>query len=226
MRIVFKIGGSIICPNGVPDTGYVKRLSRFMINFKKKNEIIVVTGGGKMTKDYIRTTRTLKPAETLLDRMGILGARMNALVVIAALGKHAYPRVVENREELEHGISSGRIVVLGGTVPGQTTNAVAVAAAQFFRADMLIIGTDVKGVYDKNPKKYRNAKMLDKISPKEIYNTMKIKKHKAGPMIVMDQIAAKLLDHAKIKTIFLNGRNLENMKKAIDGKKFIGTVIE
>jgi uridylate kinase len=168
MRIVFKIGGSIICPRGVPDVVFVKRLSKFLLDMKRKNRIIIVVGGGKMAKDYIRSTRTLKPPENLLDSMGILGSRMNAMVIMASLGKQAYPKVVKNREELEHGISTGKIVVLGGTVPGQTTNAVAVAAAQFFKSDMLVIGTDVKGIYTKDPKKYRNAQMIPKIKSKDL----------------------------------------------------------
>jgi uridylate kinase len=225
MRIVFDIGGSVICPKGVPDINYVRRLSKFLISMKKKNAIIVVTGGGRMTKEYIRATRKLGPSEPLLDRIGILGTRMNAMVLVAGLGKHAYPKVVEHKEDLEHGISSKKIVVLGGTIPGQTTDAVAVAAAQFFRADMLVIGTNVKGVYDKDPKKYRNAKMISKITPKQIYSMVKVKKHMAGPLTVMDQIAARLLERTKTRTVFLDGRNLKNIKSALEGKKFVGTLI-
>lgn len=226
MKIVFDIGGSILCPDGVPDINYVKRLSRFLINLKRKHRLIVVTGGGKVAKNYIKSARSLKPPENLLDHIGILGTRMNALVLIAALGKHAYGKVVKNKEELEHGISSGKIVILGGTVPGQTTDAVTVAAAQIFRADIIIIGTNVKGVYDKDPNKYKNAKMLKKISPKDLHKMVKVKKHVAGPLTVMDPVAARLVERSKIKTIVLDGRNLENVKKAIGRKNFVGTVIE
>jgi uridylate kinase len=225
MRIVFKIGGSIICPNGVPDIAYVRKLSKFLINLKRKNKIIVVVGGGKMAKDYIRSARALKPTENLLDTMGILGARMNAMIVIASLGKHAYDKVVRNREDLEHGISTGKIVVLGGTVPGQTTNAVAAAAAQFSRSEMLVIGTNVKGVYDKDPKRYKNARMLKKITPKALHMMVKVKKHMAGPLTVMDPVAARLLERSKIKTVLLDGRNIPNIKKAVEGKNFVGTII-
>jgi uridylate kinase len=226
MRIVFKIGGSIICPDGAPDIAYVRKLSKFLINLKRKNKIIVVVGGGKMTKDYIRSTRALKPSESLLDAMGILGARMNAMVVIASLGRHAYDKVVRNREDLEHGISTGKIVVMGGTVPGQTTNAVAVAAAQLSRSDVLIIGTNVKGIYDKDPKKFRNAKMIPKMKTKQLYELVRVKKHVAGPMTVMDPVAARLLERSKIRTVLLDGRNIANLKKAIERKNFVGTVIE
>jgi uridylate kinase len=226
MRIVFDIGGSIICPDGVPDINFIRKVSGFLVSMKKKHRIIVVTGGGKMTKNYIRSARSLKPSENLLDRIGILGTRMNALVVMAALGKHAYDKVVKNKEELEHGIASGKIVILGGTVPGQTTDAVAAAAAQIFKADLILIGTNVKGVFDKDPNKYKNAKMIKKISPKDLHKMVDVKKHLAGPLTVMDPVAARILERSKIKTVLLDGRNIPNMKKAIDKKDFVGTIIE
>ena len=226
MRIVLDIGGSVLCPEGIPDVNYIKKLSKFVIDLKrKKHRIIIVTGGGKIAKGYIKATRVFKPKEDLLDFIGILGTRMNAMVLIAALGKHAYDRVVRSKDGLEHGIKSGKIVVMGGTVARQTTDAVSIAAAKIFNADLILIGTDVKGIYDKDPNKHRNAKMLKSISAKKLYEVVKVKKHRAGPLTIMDPVAAKLLDYTKIKIIVLDGKDFSNMKKAIYGKKFAGTVI-
>ena len=226
MRIVFDIGGSVLCPEGIPDVSYIKKLSKFIIDLKrKKHKLIIVTGGGKIAKSYIEAARKFKPDEDTLDFIGILGTRMNAMVLISALWKHAYKRLVKNKERLEEAMKSGKVVVMGGTVLRQTTDAVSVAAAEFFDADLIIIGTNVKGIYDKDPKKHKNAKMLKKMSAKELYEMVKVKKHRAGPLTVMDPIAAKLLEHTKIKTIVLNGKDFSNMKKAIYGKKFVGTVI-
>ncbi|MCK5023375.1 MAG: UMP kinase [Candidatus Aenigmarchaeota archaeon] len=227
MRIVFDMGGSIICPEGTPDINFVKKFSKFLIGLKKKRHgIIIVTGGGRVAKNYIKAAREFKPDEDILDSIGILGTRMNANVIISALGKHAYRNVAETREDLEHGINSGKIVVMGGTVPGQTTDAVSVAAAQFFSAKMIIIGTDVKGIYDKDPDKYKNAKLLKKISAKKLFKMVNVKKHTAGPLTIMDPVAAKLLCKNKIKTVVLNGRDLANIQKAIKNERFVGSVIE
>ncbi len=226
MKIVFDIGGSVLCPDGTPDIAYVKKLSRFLLGLKRKHSIIVVTGGGRVAKSYITSTRSLKPSETLLDCIGILGTRMNALVLMAGLGKNAYGKIVKSKEDLEHGISSGKIVILGGTVPGQTTDAVSVAAAELFRADLIIIGTNVKGIYDRDPKKFKNAAMFRKIAPKDLRKMVKVKKHVAGPLTVMDGVAAGLLERSKIKAVLLDGRNLANMKKAIDSRNFTGTLIQ
>jgi uridylate kinase len=55
---------------------------------------------------------------------------------------------------------------------------------------------------------------------------VKVKKHIAGPLTVMDPVAARLLERSKIKAVLLDGRNLANMKKAITRKHFVGTLIE
>ncbi len=226
MRVVLDIGGSILCPDGTPDLKYVKKLANFVIDLKKKkHRIIVVTGGGRIAKSYIKAARTFKPDEDTLDFIGILGTRMNAMVLISALGKHAYNRLVKNKERLEDAIKSGKVVVMGGTVLRQTTDAVSVAAAEFFKADLIIIGTDVKGIYDKDPDKHRGAKLLKSISAKELHDMVKVKKHRAGPLTIMDPIAARLLEHTKIKTVVLNGKDFKNIKNVINGKKFVGTLI-
>ncbi len=227
MRIVFDIGGSVLCPEGTPDLNYMKKFSKFIIDLKrKKHRIIVVTGGGMVAKSYIEAARTFKPDEDTLDFIGILGTRMNAMILISALGKHAYNRLVKNKERLEEAIKSGKVIVMGGTVLRQTTDAVSVAAGEFFKADLIIIGTDVKGIYNKDPDKHKGAKMLKKISAKELHKMVKVKKHRAGPITIMDPVAAKLLEHIRIKTIVLNGKDFKNIKNAINRKKFVGTLIE
>jgi len=226
MRIVFDIGGSIICPDSLPDVNFIRRFSRFVTNLRKKgHKIIVVTGGGKFAKNYIHVARKFTHDESFLDVIGIQGTRMNALLMIAALGDNAYKKVVKNLDDLQHGISTGKIVVMGGTVPGQTTDAVSVAAAEYFEADMIVIATDVDGVYDRDPKKFKKAKLIKHMKPEEIYRIVGKKKYEAGSFTILDPVAAKLLVKNRIKTIILNGRKINNMKNAIEGKKFKGTVI-
>ena len=226
MKIVFDIGGSILCPNSVPDVKLLKKISDLMINlYEKGHRMIIVTGGGKFTKNYIKAARNFTKDESFLDVIGIQGTRMNALLMIVALGDHAYKKVVKNIDDLQHGISTGKIVVMGGTVPGQTTDAVSVAAAEYFGADMIIIATDVDGVYERDPKKYKKAKLIKHMKPEEIYGIVRKKKYEAGSLTILDPVAAKLLVKNRIKTIILNGRKIDNMKNAIEGKKFKGTVI-
>ncbi|NIO21435.1 MAG: UMP kinase [Candidatus Aenigmarchaeota archaeon] len=226
MRIVFNIGGSVLCPKGIPDTDYIKKLSKLFIGLKRrKHKILIVAGGGGIARKYIELARSFKPSEDFLDWIGILGTRMNAMVLIASLGREAYERVVKNKDDLEHAIASNKIVVMGGTVPKQTTDAVTVAVAELFKADIIIMGTDVDGVYDKDPDKYKQAKLIKRAKVKDLKKIVRTKKHKAKPVAVIDPVAVKLLERHKIKTIVLNGKKIENIKRVLNGKKFIGTTI-
>lgn len=226
MRVALKIGGSVLCPNGFPDMEYVRKFSKFLVELeRKRNKIIVVTGGGGIARKYIESARVFTPSEDFLDRIGILGTRMNAMVLIASLGGRAYPRVVKNKDDLEHALGSNKIVVMGGTIPKQTTDAVTVAVAELLNADMIIIGTDVDGIYERDPKKYRGAKMFKNLSISDLKKIIKTKKYRAKPVAVIDPLAVKLLERSKIKTIVLNGRKIDNIRKAIEGGKFRGTTI-
>ena len=226
MKIVFDLGGSVINPKGFPDTSLVKKFSRLVLGlYKKKHQIVIVTGGGGLAKKYIGLAEPFNPPREFLDNIGIRATRMNAMLLIASLGSSVYERPVQNIEDFEHAISSKKIVVMGGTVPRQTTDAVAVAAAEFMGADLIIIATDVKGVYDKDPNKFKGAKLYEKMKSQQMLKLMKKGEFKAGWSPVIDPVAAHLLVRAKIKTIVLDGRNLKNMGSAIGGKKFTGTTI-
>ena len=56
-------------------------------------EIFVVVGGGKTARDYIGIARGLGVSEAMCDEVGIEVTRLNAKLLIAALGEHAYPEV-------------------------------------------------------------------------------------------------------------------------------------
>ena len=56
---------------------------------------------------------------------------------------------------------------MGGTVPGHTTDAVAIALAKECGARNCIIATNVPHVYDKDPRKYDDAKPMFDISIEE-----------------------------------------------------------
>jgi len=123
-------------------------------------------------------------------------------------------------------LNFGKIVVMGGTHPGHSTDAVAALFAEYIHADLFINATDVDGIYDRDPQKYKDAKRYEKLSVEQLVDMVKSQSLGAGKYELIDILAAKVIQRSKLKTIFLNGRNIENMKNAIEGKKFIGTVIE
>ena len=61
---------------------------------------IVIAGGGKIARHYINLARYLGSDEASLDIMGIEVSRLNAKLLIVALGEQAYSQVPKNLEEV------------------------------------------------------------------------------------------------------------------------------
>jgi len=70
-----------------------------------------------LARDYIGIARSLGVSEAMCDDIGIEVTRLNAKLLIAALGDYAYPVVPHNFREAMQFASSNRIVVMGGTEP-------------------------------------------------------------------------------------------------------------
>ncbi len=119
-----------------------------------------------------------------------------------------------------------KIYVMGGTVPGHSTDAVAAMLARETNADLLIIATNVDGVYDKDPHTNTDARKFIRMSPEKLLDIVTIPDYSAGTTAVVDQKAAKIIHEDNQKTIVLMGNDLENMKDALDGRDFTGTTIE
>jgi uridylate kinase len=227
MRAVLKIGGSLI----QDEKGDI-RVERFteyakvVLKLRKENiEIIaIVVGGGKTARKYIEAARKLGAAEGLCDEIGIRAAQLNAQVMTGALDREAYPTIPETLQEVAEAAATGKIVVVGGLQPGQSTNAVAALVAERIKADILINATNVDGVYTKDPKKDPNAEKLDQVTIKEIQEIINDKGFFAGKYELFDMIALKILERSKISTWIINGEDPKNILKIIAGEK-VGTRI-
>ena len=221
MKIVITIGGSII----IKDQDYKKfrDYAEVLRNINEENEIFVVVGGGTTARDYIGIARSLGVSEAMCDDIGIEVTRLNAKLLIAALGDYAYPVVPHNFREAMQFASSNRIVVMGGTEPAHSTDAVGSILAEFVGAELLINATSVDGLYNKDPNKYPDAKMFTEVKPSKMMELMSTKDIKAGTYEFFDMTAIQIIKRSGIKTVILNGGDPNNIKTAITGK--IGTII-
>ncbi len=205
-----------------------KKIKEYADVFKKikdeGHEIAIVVGGGKTAREYISIARELKANNSFCDEIGIMATRMNAMILISALGDYSIKKVPTSFEEAELILNLGKIPVMGGTHPGHTTDAVSASLAEFINADLLVIGTNVDGVYNKDPNKYKDAKKFDKISAKQLVDLALSFSLEAGSSSVIDLLAAKIIERSKLKVIVVKGtpEELLNVSKGIVN----GTIIE
>ena len=221
MKIVITIGGSIIIKGH--DYKKFRDYAKVLRDINEEHEIFVVVGGGITARDYIGIARDLGVSEAMCDDMGIEVTRLNAKLLIAALGDYAYPVVPHNFREAMQFASSNRIIVMGGTEPAHSTDAVGSILAEFVGAELLINATSVDGLYNKDPNKYSDAEMFNEVKPSKMMELMSTKDIKAGTYEFFDMTAIQIIKRSGIRTVILNGENVNNIKTAINDK--IGTTI-
>jgi len=221
--VVVSIGGSVLAP-GEPDAEYAQRLAATLHEIARTHKLYVVTGGGRTARAYIEAGRTLGAPEPFLDALGIKVTRLNARLLLAALGP-AEGRVPHTVEEAVAAGGASNLVVMGGTTPGHTTDAVAAEIAQSVGAQRLVNATSVDGVYTADPAKDPAARRLDRVSHEDLVRLSGDAHSKAGPSIVFDPQAARIVARASIPVAVVNGRDLAALRAAILGKPFRGTLV-
>ncbi|MBD3389174.1 MAG: UMP kinase [Candidatus Altiarchaeales archaeon] len=223
MKIVFSIGGSILAPEGV-DGDYVGKVSSFLSGISEGNEVAVVVGGGRPAREKISVARAKGASWAECDHVGILATRENARVLADALGDLAVEAIPESIHEAAS-LFGDRILVMGGTEPGHSTDAVACLLADWVKADLFVNASNVDAVYDKNPWENDDAKPLEEISVDDLIVLLEGEGMNAGEYPLLDHVALKVIKRSSIRTLVLDGRDLGNMRSAIEGRPFKGTSV-
>ncbi len=224
MAIVVKIGGHLLARDRL-NAQYVRELVRVLKEcFSRRRPLIVVVGGGSTARDYIGVARNLGLSEGVCDHLGIAVSRVNALLLSSAFWNSVPPPVPDTlvegvRQALELGIT-----FMGGLQPGQSTTTVAALMAEAIHAELLVIATDVDGVYTSDPKVDPSARLLEEVSTSQLREMFK-SVGPAGGYKLLDPYTLDILERSKIRTVILNGLQPRNILKAIEGEK-IGTVVK
>jgi len=189
-----------------------------------KSKWVVVVGGGDVARRYVDAARALGADEVMCDEVATIITRANARLMATCLGNIAQQRIPTSTEELRELATDGKIVVMGGLQPGQSTIAVAALAASVIKAERLIITTDVDGIYTSDPKVDPNAKPLPRVLLSELSKMVAELPQTAGKYPLIDNLAIAILQRSKIPCLYLNGRKLEDVKKAMMGEN-VGTLV-
>ncbi|MCE4607129.1 MAG: UMP kinase [Desulfurococcales archaeon] len=223
MKIVVKISGKYFTPI---EPAYAEELAEVLREIRGRgNRIAVVVGGGKTARDYIKPLRELGVNEGYLDLLGIRASRLNAYALALLLGEQAYPEIPGSIEEFLEYWATGRIVVVGGFQPGQSTNAVSALIAEAITADTLYNMTNVDGVYTDDPKRNPDAVKLDELTISELKKILERKSVNAGTYELFDRLSLDIIERSKIMTVVLDGSKPRNLIKHLDGGK-IGTLVK
>ena len=221
---VISLGGSLI-NHGKVDVDFLKNFRKLILaEIKKAARFILITGGGKPARDYIKALSLLGKASVGdLDWMGIYATRLNAQLVRLMFGKLAHQLVIDDPNKKVN--FREKILIAGGWMPGRSTDDDAVRLAKTYGAKILINLSNINYVYTKDPRKFSDAKPIKEIAWS---NFRKIVGNRwdPGKNLPFDPTAAKLAQRLKLEVVIANGKNVKNLQNILLGKNFKGTVIK
>ena len=223
-RILLKLSGEAL----MGDDSYgiklsvVDRIAMDIKNLsKKKIDICIVIGGGNIFRGLSASADGMDRAQA--DYMGMLATVLNSLALQNALEKiNIDTRVMSalpiqsicetyiRRRAIRH-MEKGRIVICaaGTGNPYFSTDTAAALRAAELTCDVIYKATQVDGIYNKDPKKFKNAKKYDKISYKKYLN---------DNLEVMDSSAISVAKDNNIPIIVFSISEKDCLIKTYNGK--------
>jgi len=229
-RVLLKLSGEALVgmkEYGIDDS-FITDLADQLIQLHNKNvQLIIVIGGGNFFRGS--DLEKLGIQRVTADHMGMLATVINSLALQSSIEKlNIECRVMSSitidavcekyiKRKAERHLEKNRIVILAGGTgnPFFTTDSAASLRAIELGAEIMLKGTKVDGIYNKDPIKHKDASLYKKISYQDI-----ISKNLA----VMDATAVVMCQENKMPLKVFNILKNGNLKKAILDDK-IGTKI-
>ena len=223
MRVVIRIGGSVIASPPSPEL--IQRYAEVIQSLRAEgNELAVVVGGGSPAREFIQLAKRAGLSEPEQDEAAISVSRVFAQLLAMRMGGLGWKGVPTSIAEAARILQERGIVVMGGLRPGMTTDTVAALIALEADADLIVKATDQDGVYAKDPRRYRDAEKLDRLTFDELGLLLEKGEHEVGIHQIVDPKAVRILKERRIRTVIVNGFSPENLIAAMKGEK-IGTSI-
>lgn len=229
IRLLLKISGeSLLGNNSFID---IKRLKQYAIDIKEAvnmgAQIAIVIGGGNIFRGFYGLKNGINKSQG--DVMGMLATVINGIAFQSILENNGIntrlqtaikmDQIAENyiiNKVIKH-LKKSRVVILTAGTGNLyfTTDTAAVLRGIEIKADVILKGTRVDGIYNKDPEKYKNAEKYKNISFKKAYN-MKFK--------IMDMTAFALASENNLPIIVFDINKRGNIKKILSGDN-IGTIV-
>jgi len=231
-RILLKLSGEVLAGEqdfGIDPTKATQLANEIKSIHEMGVDIILIIGGGnifrglqaaskgmdRVTGDYLGMLATIMNAISLQDALEKTGVETRTLSAIT-VSQISEPYI--RRRALRH-LDKGRIVIVAGGTgnPYFTTDTAAALRATELKAQVLLKGTKVDGVFDKDPVVYSDAVRYNNVSFTEILGKN---------LRVMDLTAITLCKENALPICVFNINNKGDLKRVVEGKNIGTTIIE
>jgi len=223
--VIISVGGSLIVPEDI-DTGWISDFKKIIDKYISSGEykFVIITGGGKIARKYQNAAKEIvQVTNEDLDWLGIHCTRLNAHLLRTIFIDKAHPKIIKNPEEKIK--FDEKVLMAAGWKPGFSTDYDAVLLAKNFGVKKIVNLTNIDYVYDKDPRKFKDAKKIEKISWKD-FRKIVGDKWDPGLNVPFDPVASKDAEKLKLEVAIINGKSLDNFERYLNNEKFIGTVIK
>jgi uridylate kinase len=191
-------------------------------------EISVVIGGGNIFRGVSDSARGMD--RVAADHMGMLATVINGIALQDALEREGvFTRVqsaIEMREVAEpfirrraiRHLEKGRVVIFAGGTgnPYFSTDTAAALRAMEIKAEIILKGTKVDGIYDADPQIHKDAKKFESLTYLDV-----LKKE----LKVMDATAISLCKDNQLPIIVYSLRQAGNLRRIVTGER-VGTIVK
>jgi uridylate kinase len=191
-------------------------------------KIGLVVGGGKPAREGITLANEVISDRFRLDDIGIAATRLNATILqkmLQEIGCNVAKSIPQTTTEAAAMFDSFNIVVMGGTKPGHTTDAVSVAFARDAGSAHVIIATNVSHVYTADPRKDNSATAIEEMTLNDLSAITGTESLKPGQSAAVDPIAVQWAKDALLRIGVLDGRDIRRLEDALEGRPFEGTLV-
>lgn len=228
-KVVISVGGSLIVTKKGINTDFLSKFNTFIRNQIAENphrQFFLVSGGGAIARHYRDAGREVVGHELTrddLDYLGIHATKLNAHLIRTIFRDIAHPYILKHYEIIRK--VAEPVVVAAGWKPGWSTDYCALLVCEDYDVHSVINLSNIKQVYDKDPKEFSDAKPIDKISWAD-FRKIVGDEWTPGLNAPFDPIAAKKAQELGVKVAVLHGEDIDNLTNYFTGKPFVGTVIE
>lgn len=229
-RILLKLSGEALMGNqeyGIDS----QRLKDYATEIKKVVdlgcEVAIVIGGGNIFRGVSGAAAGMDRVQG--DYMGMLATVINGMALQGALEDQGIKTRLQSAIEMDkvaepfikrravRHLEKGRVVIFGAGTgnPYFTTDTAATLRAIEINADVILKGTRVDGIYDKDPEKNENAVKFENLSSEEVF---------AKNLKVMDMTAFTLSHENKLPIIVFDMNKEGNLTRLVEGEN-VGTLV-
>lgn len=251
-KIVFKVGTSTLTyDNGKPNLKKFEELVRILSDLKNEDRQVVLVSSGAISVGVDVMDLKTRPI-TVAGKQAVAAVGQCAMMYIYDKMFSEYHKVVaqvlmtkdavDNEKSKMNVINTFSELLKMGAIPIVNENdtisteeivfgdndTLSAVVAECVNADLLVIITDIDGVYDKNPNECSDAKLIsvvNEITPDLLENAGGAGSNRGTGGMYTKLLAADIAKKAGVNTAIISGKDLHKIYDLLEGKA-VGTIIK